>query len=61
MAYYVVEMIAQSRETDRDDLANHDVITFPVIGGPFDDKHDAERLADDATEAYAVITAPESL
>lgn len=43
--YYIVEPVAQSRETDRDDLTNHHVITVPVIGGPYDDFDEAVNKA----------------
>jgi hypothetical protein len=33
--YYVIEPVVQSRETDRDDLTNSDVVTMPVVDGPF--------------------------
>jgi hypothetical protein len=44
-AYYVVEPVVQSRETDRDDLTNSDVVTLPVVAGPFDTEHEAVNNA----------------
>jgi hypothetical protein len=54
--YAVVEMVAQSRDTERTDLANEDVLTFPVVGVE-DDRGEAESLADG--DDYEVVPVPE--
>lgn len=59
MVYAVVEMVAQSRDTERTDLANEDVLTLPIVG-VCEDEHEAERLADDGTEVYEVVPIPAS-
>ena len=41
LVYYVVEPVVQSHETNRDDLTNSDVVTLPVVAGPFDTEHEA--------------------
>lgn len=42
-AHYIVELNAQSHETDRDDLPNGDVITVPVVDGPYKSRAVAEQ------------------
>lgn len=35
-AYYILEPVPQSHETERGDLENEEVMTLPVVGGPYD-------------------------
>lgn len=58
-AHYIVEMVAQSHETDREDLPNEDVITVPVVAGPYSStkncQADLARMQD-ANESYEWVT-----
>lgn len=62
-AHYVVSLAGESHETDRDDLTNSNVITVPVMKGPY---RDAERAYDNSVlayesspEGYSVVTVHE--
>lgn len=62
--FYVVENVAQSHEQDREDLENADVLTVPIVDGPFDTLEEAEEKAGsgvygNTTEGYSVVTAYE--
>lgn len=61
-AHYIVELVAQSHETDRTDLTNEDVITLPVVDGPYDShKHAVSAMpsANHTGEGYATVTIAE--
>jgi len=53
--FFVVETVVQSRET-REDLANEDVVTLPIVAGPFEDVENAEMEA--RGEQYVVVAVP---
>ena len=59
-AHYIVELNGQSHETDRNDLANSDVITVPVVGGPYQSREIAEQRRtpshQSSIDGYAVVT-----
>jgi hypothetical protein len=40
--FYIVEPVAQSREK-REDLSNEDVVTLPIVGGPYESHKEARR------------------
>jgi hypothetical protein len=49
-----VELVGESHETNREDLTNEDVITVPVVDGPFDTFEEAVEEADeDASQLYS--------
>ena len=54
--FFVVETVVQSRET-REDLANEDVVTLPIVAGPFEDVENAEMEA--RGEQYVVVAVPQ--
>lgn len=54
--YIVAEKVVQSRET-REDLPNEDVVTLPVVDGPFDTFEEAEAEADE--EQYVALAVPD--
>jgi len=53
--FFVVETVVQSRET-REDLANEDVVTLPIVAGPFEVVEYAEMEA--RGEQYVVVAVP---
>lgn len=56
--YYVVECIAESHETDRTDLSNEEVLTVPVVDGPYDTPGEAKDNGFPeygSNEEYAVV------
>ena len=57
--YYVVELVGQSHEQHRADLTNEDVVTVPVVGGPFDTHGEAVDDCPDE-EHYAIVPTPVS-
>lgn len=57
--YFVVETVAQSHKTDRTDLTNEEVVTLPVVAGPYDTYKEAEINgipAGDDSDSYTVVT-----
>lgn len=56
--HYVVEMIVESHEKNREDLSNEEVMCLPVVDGPYETFQEAA----DATglkEQYEVVSLPE--
>ncbi len=56
--HFVVEMIGQSHETEREDLTNEEVVTLPVVDGPYDDIDQARDSIKDGYP-YEVVSIPE--
>lgn len=58
-AHYIVEQVGQSHETERNDLANSDVITVPVMDGPYETREIAEqrRISSypNSADSYTVV------
>jgi hypothetical protein len=52
LPYYIVEPVPQSHETGRTDLNNEQVMTFPVVGGPYPTRQEA---VNSAGEDYIVV------
>jgi len=50
--FYTVEPVAQSRE-EREDLTDEDVVTLPIVGGPYDGHKEARR---EAMSGYPVVS-----
>jgi len=59
LRYYVVELNAQNREL-RGDFANEDVLTLPIVDGPYDSPEVAAENANPAhwqsVDGYGVVS-----
>lgn len=56
--YYVVENVAQSHEQDLTHLENEDVLTVPVVAGPYTSYEEAENEgipSEDSSSEYSVV------
>jgi hypothetical protein len=63
-AHYVVELVGQSHERNRSGLPNEDVITVPVVDGPYNSYRNAEievteHERDNQPVAYGIVTVTE--
>lgn len=61
--FYIVELTAESRE-HREDLTNSDVLTLPIVGGPYENRDTAVENSNPAhfnsLDGYGVVSIPET-